>query len=60
MDRRVRVANAVPYPRVEIEVGGDEIVVGLAVWKANELVAGALTHLPQSAGDVPAFLVFWV
>ena len=56
----MRVANAVPYPRVEIEVGGDEIVVGLAVWKANELVAGALTHLPQSAGDVPVFLVFWV
>ena len=57
MDRRVWEANAVPHPRVEIEVGGNEVVVDLAVWPGQELVARGLTHLAQSAGDVPEFSV---
>ena len=45
MDWRVCVANAVPQPRVEIKVGGNELVVDLAAWPGQELVARVLTNL---------------
>ena len=52
--RRVCVAHAVPHPRVEVGVGGNELEMGLAGWPVEVTVGADLTRLAYSAGDVPA------
>ena len=55
MDRPVRVAHAFPHPRVEIAVGGGEVVVDLAVGPVQVFVNGDLAQAAQAPGQVPAF-----
>ena len=59
--RRVCVAHAVPHPRVEVGVGGNELEMGLAGWPVEVTVGADLTRLAHSARDVPAvFCLFFV
>ena len=53
MYRPVRTAHAIPHPRVEVAVGGGELVVDFAVGPGQVFVSPSLADLTQPPGKVP-------